>query len=81
MIRAKNSTINNATEAGKDTELRPIRLSTPQQANRTNKTPIGTYNHAVSDRRHASCQTCVSSQYICLKTVKGPTNRDVSNVS
>ena len=42
MTRAKNNTINNATEAGKDTELRPIRLSTPQQASRTHKTPIGT---------------------------------------
>ena len=56
-IKAKKSTISKATDAGKETWLKPIRLLTPQHANSTHKTPIGTYNQAINVRRHASRPT------------------------
>ena len=59
-IKAKKRTISRATEAGNETELRPMILLTPQQANSTQRMPLGTYNQAVSVRRQASCHACES---------------------
>ena len=39
-----------ATEAGKDTELREINVWTAKQMARTQVTPKGTYSHAVKTR-------------------------------
>lgn len=65
MIRPKKSTINNATEAGKETELRPIRLSTPQQASSIERMPIGTYIHEKMERRHACFATWTADCELC----------------
>jgi hypothetical protein len=47
MIKAKKRASRTATEAGKDTEVSPIRELTPKHAKRINNIPIGTYSHAV----------------------------------
>jgi hypothetical protein len=52
MIKAKNKTIKQATEAGKDTELNPMRELTPKQARRMRRTPAGMKTHAVKFRCH-----------------------------
>ncbi len=41
IIKAKNKAIKQATEAGKDTELNPIRELTPKHAKRMKRTPAG----------------------------------------
>lgn len=40
-IKAKNKAIKQATEAGKDTELNPIRELTPKHARRIKRIPAG----------------------------------------
>lgn len=52
-IKLKNSKMSSATEEGKETELKLIKLSTPQHASKIHRTPIGTYIQAVTVRRHA----------------------------
>jgi hypothetical protein len=41
IMRAKNKTIKQATEAGKDTELNPTRELTPKHAKRIRRIPEG----------------------------------------
>lgn len=49
-INAKKTAIMQATEAGKETELRRMRESTPKHASSMITIPIGTYNQEVSER-------------------------------
>lgn len=51
-INAKNRIIMQATEAGKDIELRLMRESTPKQKDRVMRIPIGTKSHEVRDFLH-----------------------------
>jgi hypothetical protein len=47
IIKPKNKTIKQATEAGKDTELNPMRELTPKHAKRMIKIPRGMKIQAV----------------------------------
>jgi hypothetical protein len=51
-IKLKNKTIKQATEAGNDTELNPIRELTPKHARRISRIPKGTKIHTVKFRCH-----------------------------
>ena len=57
-MRPKKSKIMHATDAGNETELSPIRLSTPKHKRRIINRPMGTYIQAVSVRCHDSRATC-----------------------
>jgi hypothetical protein len=52
MIKAENRPTRRATDAGNDTELRPIKELTPKHARRIIKIPIGTYSQAIMLRCH-----------------------------
>jgi len=67
-IRAKKSTTSSATEAGNATELRLMRLSTPQQASSAQKAPIGTQSQANNVLRHANWATYYRSIHIAYDT-------------
>jgi len=52
IIKPKNKKIKQATEAGKDTELNPMRELTPKHAKRMIKIPRGMKIQAVKFRGH-----------------------------
>jgi len=56
-IRAKKRTIMQATLAGNETELNPMRELTPKQARRMTMIPNGTYIQARRFRCHDNCAT------------------------
>lgn len=56
-IKARNKRIIQATEAGNDTELSPIKESTPKQNSKVIMMPMGTQSQAVKLFRHDICMT------------------------